>query len=220
MNKYAIIVAGGRGVRMGADVPKQFLVLAGKPILMHTLEAFDRAILDLQLIVVLPSDQIEIWKSLTREYSFDIAHKITEGGETRFGSVKNGLQLVAEDGLVAIHDGVRPLVSKEIINRSFEEAFVFGNAVTSVKLKESIRELSKESNKSVDRNFYRSIQTPQTFKSTLIKSAFTNAKHSDFTDDAGVLESNGVKIHLIEGDYKNIKITTKEDLLFAESILK
>ncbi|MEQ6119735.1 2-C-methyl-D-erythritol 4-phosphate cytidylyltransferase [Reichenbachiella sp. MALMAid0571] len=220
MNKYAIIVAGGRGIRMGMDVPKQFLILAQKPVLMHTLEAFHEAIPDLQIILVLPSDQIKTWELLKEEYSFGIVHKIVGGGETRFDSVKNGLNLVSEDSLVAIHDGVRPLVCKEIIIQSFDEASVFGNAVTSVKLKESIRKISENGNRSVDRNAYRSIQTPQTFKSSLIKSAFDRAKHSDFTDDAGVLENSGVKIHLIDGDYTNIKITTKDDLLFAESLLK
>ena len=176
MDKYTIIVAGGRGLRMESDIPKQFLLLAGKPVLMHTLEAFRSAIEGIQIILVLPSDQMETWESLVSKYAFEIDHRIVEGGETRFDSVKNGLVFVSENGLVAIHDGVRPLVSKDVIIRSFEGAAALGNA-------------------------------------------FANAEHSDFTDDAGVLEHDGVKINLIEGDYKNIKITTKEDLLFAASIL-
>ena len=204
---------------MDSGVPKQFLLLAGKPVLMHTLETFDRAIEGIEIILVLPSDQIEMWRSLVSKYAFEIDHHIVEGGETRFNSVKNGLAFVPENGLVAIHDGVRPLVSRDVIFRSFEGAAVFGNAITTVALKESIREVSNDGNKSVDRSAYRLVQTPQTFKSSLIKSAFAKAEHSDFTDDAGVLEHDGVKINLIEGDYKNIKITTKEDLLFAASIL-
>ena len=219
MDKYTIIVAGGRGLRMESDIPKQFLLLAGKPVLMHTLEAFRSAIEGIQIILVLPSDQMETWESLVSKYAFEIDHRIVEGGETRFDSVKNGLVFVSENGLVAIHDGVRPLVSKDVIIRSFEGAAALGNAITTVALKESIREVHQLGNKSVDRSAYRLVQTPQTFKSSLIKNAFANAEHSDFTDDAGVLEHDGVKINLIEGDYKNIKITTKEDLLFAASIL-
>lgn len=217
MNKYAIIVAGGRGLRMESNVPKQFLLLVEKPILMHTLEAFQRAIKGIGIVLVLPSDQIKKWEFLVMKHSFNIEHRIVAGGKDRFNSVKNGLVEIPENSLVAIHDGVRPLVSKDVIIRSFEGAAVYGNAIASVALKESIREVNQEGNKSVDRDAFRLIQTPQTFKAALIKDAYANVEHSEFTDDAGVLENAGVKIHLIEGDYKNIKITTQEDLLFAEA---
>jgi len=217
MNKYAIVVAGGKGLRMESKVPKQFLLLVEKPILMHTLEAFQKAIEGIAIVLVLPSDQIETWKLLVKKHSFNVDHRIVAGGKDRFNSVKNGLTEIPEDSLVAIHDGVRPLISKDVIVRSFEGAAVYGNAIVSVALKESLREVDQEGNKSVDRGAFRLIQTPQTFKSSLIKKAFSNASHSEFTDDAGVLENAGVKIHLIEGDYKNIKITTREDLLFAEA---
>lgn len=217
MNKYAIIVAGGRGLRMESNVPKQFLLLVEKPILMHALEAFQKAIKGIGIVLVLPSDQIKKWELLVMKHSFDIEHRIVAGGKDRFNSVKNGLVEIPEDSLVAIHDGVRPLVSRDVIIRSFEGAAVHGNAIASVALKESIREVNQQGNKSVDRDAFRLIQTPQTFKSSLIKDAYANVEHSEFTDDAGVLENAGVKIHLIEGDYKNIKITTQEDLLFAEA---
>ena len=219
MKKYAVIVAGGKGVRMGNTTPKQFLVLADKPILMHTVRAFHNASHDVQLIIVLPKNDIQIWNLLIEKHSFKIDHKIVEGGETRFHSVRNGLEHVTKNSLVAIHDGVRPLVSKETIDYSFSEASAHGNAITSVKLKESIRLIDSESNRSVDRDSYRLIQTPQTFRSNEIIDAFENVNTSNFTDDAGVLEANGKRIHLIDGEYHNIKITTPEDLVFAESYL-
>lgn len=219
MKKYAIIVAGGKGVRMGNTIPKQFLLLAGKPILMHTINAFYNTSKDIDLIVVLPKNEIKLWNSFIQQYSFKIVHKVIEGGKTRFHSVQNGLNHVAKDSLVAIHDGVRPLVSKKVINHSYEEAIVHGNAITSVQLKESIRLVDSASNKTVDRTNYRLIQTPQTFKSDEIIEAFNNAQISNFTDDASVLEDNGKAIHLIDGEYHNIKITTPEDLVFAESYI-
>jgi len=219
MKKYAIIVAGGKGVRMGNTTPKQFLLLADKPILMHTIEAFYNTSRDIGLIVVLPKNDIRLWNSLIQQYSFKIVHKIIQGGETRFHSVQNGLNHITKDSIVAIHDGVRPLVSKKAIDRSFTEASIHGNAITSVKLKESIRFVDSDSNKTVDRTNYRLIQTPQTFKSDEILEAFKNTQVSNFTDDAGVLEAYGKSIHLIDGEYHNIKITTPEDLVFAASYI-
>ncbi|MEQ9289832.1 MAG: 2-C-methyl-D-erythritol 4-phosphate cytidylyltransferase [Cyclobacteriaceae bacterium] len=219
MKKYAIIVAGGKGVRMGSAIPKQFLVLGGKPLLMHTVDAFKHADSSIELILVLPSDQTDHWKSLVAEYNFDTFHTVVEGGETRFDSVKNGLGHIPSDGVVAIHDGVRPLVPKSVIVASFEYANHHGNAIASVRLKESIREMTNEGNRSVDRENYRLIQTPQTFQVSLIKRAYDSATSNDFTDDAGVLEKTGKKIHLIDGHYGNIKVTTPEDLVFAETML-
>lgn len=219
MKKYVIIVAGGKGERMGNVTPKQFLLLKGKPILMHTISSFYNVSPDIELIVVLPENDIKRWDSLIQEHSFKIKHKVIQGGETRFHSVQNGLNHITKDSLVAIHDGVRPLVSRKTINHSFSEASIHGNAITSVKLKESIMLVDSDTNKTVDRANYRLIQTPQTFKSNEILEAFTNAQAPNFTDDASVLEASGKSIHLIDGEYQNIKITTPEDLVFAESYI-
>ncbi|OEK01991.1 2-C-methyl-D-erythritol 4-phosphate cytidylyltransferase [Roseivirga sp. 4D4] len=218
MQKNAIIVAGGSGTRMQSELPKQFLLLNGKPILMHTLEAFNFD--DIEIRLVLPGEQIEYWETLCEEHTFAVPHHIVQGGETRFHSVKNGLDSIKGNaGLVAIHDGVRPLISRDIISASFDQALTHGNAITSVPLKDSLREISSNSNRSVDRSVYRLIQTPQTFQLGLIKEAFETPYQSAFTDDASVFENNGGSIHLIDGDYRNIKITTPEDLLVAESFL-
>lgn len=219
MQKYVVIVAGGSGTRMKREIPKQFIPVAGKPILMHTLFAFYNFSTEINIILVLPESQVLGWKSLCAQYNFDIPHKTTVGGETRFHSVKNGLVNINGDGLVAIHDGVRPLVSDQIILNSFAMAEQKGNAITAVPLKDSIRWSNGIDNKVVDRNNYQLIQTPQTFRVNLIKSAFNTGYDPGFTDDASVLEASGTKINLIEGDYSNIKITTPEDLVLAESLL-
>jgi len=219
MQKFAIIVAGGSGTRMRSELPKQFISVAGKPILMHSLEAFNFD--STQIILVLPKKQISFWKELCQKNAFFLAHKIVEGGSSRFESVQNGLNSIAEaDGLVAIHDGVRPIIKKEIIKDSFAQAKEKGNAIVSVPLKDSIRIIDGEKNYAKDRAAFRLIQTPQTFKVQLIKEAFDSATHTNFTDDASVLEAYGKEIHLIEGDYRNIKITTPEDLMVAESYLE
>lgn len=219
MKKIALIVAGGSGSRMESDLPKQFIKLARKPILMHTIEAFFNCNVS-NIIVVLPKNQIEFWKELCSEFSFNLPHKIVAGGASRFESVQNGLVHCNNDDLVAIHDGVRPLINAEIINKSFEIADEKGNAVAAVRLKDSIRKVDLLGNKNVNRDGYFLIQTPQTFKCQLIKEAYQAQDHINFTDDASVLEANGHAIHLISGDYKNIKITTPEDLLVAEAFYK
>jgi 2-C-methyl-D-erythritol 4-phosphate cytidylyltransferase len=218
MNKTALIVAGGSGTRMESNLPKQFLLLAKKPILMHTIEAFYNSIVD-HIILVLPQSQIEFWNQLCQTHQFPIQHQIVTGGASRFESVQNGLQQCNDDDLVAIHDGVRPFISKEIIINSFETAEQKGNAVAAVRLKDSIRKVELLGNKNVNRDNYYLIQTPQTFKAQLIKEAYAVQDHINFTDDASVLESNGHAINLIAGDYKNIKITTPEDLLVGEAFL-
>lgn len=220
MQKYVVVVAGGSGTRMKREIPKQFIPVAGKPILMHTLEAFHRLSDQVNIILVLPESQVFGWKSLCSQYDFNIPHNTTTGGKTRFHSVKNGLAKIEGEGLVAIHDGVRPMVSEQIILNSFAVAEQKGNAITAVALKDSIRWAQGESNKLVDRNDYQLIQTPQTFIVSLIKKAFDVEYSTNFTDDATVLEAAGYKINLIEGDYSNIKITTPEDLAVAESLLK
>lgn len=218
MQKYAVIVAGGSGTRMQSEIPKQFIELKGLPILMYTINAFHYD--NIQIILVLPDNQIDFWKQLIDQFGFKTPHQIVIGGSSRFDSVKNGLKsILSDDGLVAIHDGVRPLVNREIINRSFEVASTNGNAIVSIPLKDSIRSVDSTVNRQEDRSRFRLIQTPQTFQLNLIKKAFEQPFDPLFTDDASVLEKAGFSINLIEGSYQNIKITTPEDLLIAESFL-
>jgi 2-C-methyl-D-erythritol 4-phosphate cytidylyltransferase len=217
MQKYALIVAGGNGTRMGTELPKQFLLLHGKPVLMHTMEVFHKE--GASLILALPVHQFDYWKQLCNAHHFDLPHQLVAGGETRFHSVKNGLSLIDDDGLVAIHDGARPCVTKDVLERTYTGAEQKGNAIAAVKLKDSIRVTDGEDNHSVNREYYWLIQTPQTFRAKLIKSAYDIAAHDRFTDDASVLEAAGSAIHLTEGDYRNIKITTPEDMLVAEVFL-
>ncbi len=216
--KYAVIVAGGSGTRMKREQPKQFIELAGKPILMHTLSVFNTD--DINIILVLPKDQISVWNELIMKYLFDVTHKVVAGGDTRFQSVKNGLDFIEEEeGLVAIHDGVRPLIELEIIEESFRTAEKYGNAITSLPLNDSIRSVDGIENRLEDRSKFRLIQTPQTFQLNLIKEAFQQNYETSFTDDASVLEKRGHTINLIQGSFQNIKITTPEDLIIAESFL-
>jgi 2-C-methyl-D-erythritol 4-phosphate cytidylyltransferase len=217
MKRYALIVAGGTGTRMGSEIPKQFLLLAGKPILMHTLGIFHQ--LNCKLVLVLPEYQLAYWEELCRQHHYEIPHQVLAGGATRFHSVQNGLVVIPDDSLVAIHDGVRPCIVKPVIETTFDIAAKKGSAVTAVLPKDSIRIVDGMQNTAVNRALYRLIQTPQTFQSTLIKRAYTTATHHDFTDDAGVLEAAGYSIELVEGDYKNIKVTTPEDLMVAEIFL-
>ncbi len=219
MKKYIIIVAGGTGSRMKSDVPKQFILLQGKPILMRTIERFTHSFPDIQIIVVLNAQYRDEWKSLCEKHQFNIEHTITEGGQTRFHSVKNGLALVPDNCLVGIHDAARPLVSYNTIITAFNTAEETGNATPAVPLTESIRCLENGENKAVDRNKYSIIQTPQCFHSSDLKQAFMQEYQSTFTDDASVLESIGKKINLIEGNKENIKITSPQDLMLAELIL-
>ena len=218
--EYAIIVAGGKGTRMKAKLPKQFLVLRGKPVLMHTLDAFFRYQPSIQVILVLPEDDIKLWESLCIQYHYNKKVTLVHGGETRFQSVRNGLKAIdGDDGLVAIHDGVRPLVSEDIIGASFRLAAVHDTAVAAVRLKESIRMTDQDNTKAMDRSKFRLIQTPQTFKVNLIKEAYQGKEDSSLTDDASVAEKAGHIISLFEGSYENIKITTPEDMVVAEALL-
>lgn len=220
MQKYAVIVAGGSGTRMKHEMLKQFISIAGKPILMHTLEAFEQVKLGIEIMLVLPKHQMPHWKNLCTQYHFEVPHQITHGGDSRFQSVKNGLcQIKHEVGLVAIHDGVRPLVNGQIILNAFETAEQKGNAVAAVPLKDTIRRVVANENKGLNRKAYQLIQTPQTFRLHQIKAAFRQADDPAFTDDATVLEATGERINLIEGSYRNIKITTPEDLVLAEALL-
>lgn len=218
--EYAIIVAGGSGSRMKSQIPKQFINISGKPVLMHTLEAFKKYSKQVEIILVLPENDIQTWEDLCSAHSFNIKHQIAIGGKTRFQSVKNGLELVKHEGIVAIHDGVRPLVHQDIIGASFRLAALHGSAIAAVRLKESIRVTDKDTTRAVDRADFRLIQTPQTFKTDLIKKAYLSEEDPSFTDDASVAEKSGVRISLFEGSYENIKITTPEDLIIAEAILQ
>jgi 2-C-methyl-D-erythritol 4-phosphate cytidylyltransferase len=214
--KTVIIVAGGTGQRMQADIPKQFIALKSKPILMHSIEAFVNYNPLINIIVVLPKNQLEVWTQLCKKHDFTIAHQMVAGGVTRFESVKNGLAHAPEEGLVAVHDGVRPLVSLHTIRRCFEEAGRTGAAVPVVDVVESIRKLEGSNNVAVDRNLYKAVQTPQVFHAQILKVAYQRHYVPTFTDDASVVEAYGHPISLVEGNVENIKITTTVDLRVAE----
>ena len=218
--EYALIVAGGKGTRIKSKLPKQFLELRGKPILIHTLEAFYRYSETITVILVLPEDDFAIWTDICKKYNFTKPVILQKGGETRFQSVKNGLEKIEGNGLVAIHDGVRPLVSEDIIGASFRLAAVHQSAVAAVRLKESIRMTDQDNTRAMDRSRFRLIQTPQTFSIELIKQAYQLKEDPTMTDDASVVEKLGHTISLFEGSYENIKITTPEDLIVAEALVK
>ncbi len=218
--EYAIIVAGGSGSRMQHQLPKQFIEVAGKPILMHTIERFYTYNSSLRIIVVLPQEQLTAWRELCRKHTFKVFHMTVTGGATRFQSVKNGLGAVMGDGLIAVHDGVRPFVDVEIIREAFKAAEQHGSAVVAVSPKDSIRELSEEGSHAVQRDKYKLVQTPQCFKADILRKAYEQPEQEYFTDDASVVESIGESIKLIEGSYRNIKITTPEDLILAEAFVK
>ena len=214
-----IIVAGGKGLRMGIDLPKQFIPIGGKPILMHTREAFYNYDPDINIILVLPSTHQVYWKELCYEYAFSIPYRIAYGGETRFHSVKNGL-LHVNMGTVAVHDGARPFVSKELISRCFNEAKKHKAVIPVINPTDSLREMiDKNRSKIIDRSKIRSVQTPQVFDADLLKEAYLHEYNDTFTDDASVVEAMGVNIHLVEGEITNIKVTTPLDLKIAELIL-
>lgn len=219
VKKYLIIVAGGSGTRMKSAVPKQFIELQGKPVLMHTIQKFFTVFPDITIIVVLAKEHQLEWKALCEKHQFKILHTIADGGDTRYASVKSGLTHVPEAVIVGIHDAARPFVSADTIRKAYEEAEIMGNASPAIPLSDSIRRVKGKENTAVNRADYVIIQTPQCFQSNLIKKAFEKAYHPEFTDDATVLEAYGEKIHLIEGNRENIKITTPEDLVIAEVLM-
>ena len=221
MKKYAIIVAGGSGQRMQSAVPKQFLLLQSKPILYHSLAAFYQADAATELILVLPVEQFDYWKSLIVGLP-TIPHRLVAGGNSRFQSSQNAIQTLTEEGMVAIHDGVRPLIEPSLISSGFKAALEKGNAVLAVASKDSVRNYSdaEKSFQHLNRESIRLIQTPQIFSVKDLKEAFQQKDSEDFTDDARVVEALGMKINLVDGSYKNIKITTPEDLLLAEVLMK
>lgn len=219
MQKYVIIVAGGKGLRFGSEIPKQFLLLCNKPVLMHTINAFYTFNSEIKIILVLPIEHFEYWNSLCREYNFTLKHQLVEGGNERFYSVRNGINAIAEDGIIAIHDGVRPLVSHQTLTRCFNTASQLGNATPVVELTDSIRHINNHSSKMVNRNEFKLVQTPQVFKSEILKQAFEQSYSPLFTDDASVVENQGITINLVEGNNENIKITGAMDLEFAQCML-
>lgn len=218
-SKTVIIVAGGTGKRMQADIPKQFIELKSKPILMHTIEVFVKYNHHINIIVVLPENQMVVWKQMCEEHNFNIVHQTIAGGATRFDSVKNGLELAPDEGLVAVHDGVRPLVSVQTIHRCFEMAERTGTAIPVIDIVESIRKVKENDNEAVDRNLYKAVQTPQVFEAQILKAAYRQDYVPAFTDDASVVEAFGHKISIVEGNKENIKITTPLDLGIGELFL-
>ncbi|MCL3852856.1 2-C-methyl-D-erythritol 4-phosphate cytidylyltransferase [Parabacteroides sp. GYB001] len=229
MRKYVLIVAGGKGLRMGGDLPKQFIPLEGKPVLMHTLEAFHRWDASAELVLVLPEDHQSYWNMLCREIGCKVPHRIANGGETRFHSVRNGLQFLSEEigntsgrnekVLIAVHDGVRPFVSSEVIAACFDEAEKSGAAIPVIPMIDSLRETDEKGSHPVDRSRYFAVQTPQVFCSELLLKAYGQEFSALFTDDASVVEAMGEVIHMVTGNRENIKITTPFDLLVAESLI-
>ena len=218
---YIIIVAGGKGLRMGSDLPKQFLPIGGKPVLMRTLERFRAYSSALQIILVLPEAQQDYWRQLCEDYHFDVEHQIANGGQTRFHSVQNGLALVPDDaeGVVGVHDGVRPFPSIEVIRNCYETARTAKAVIPVIPVVETVRHLVGDKSVTVPRGDYRLVQTPQTFDIQLLKSANRQPYNDGFTDDASVVESYGYAITLVEGNRENIKITTPYDLKIAEVLI-
>jgi 2-C-methyl-D-erythritol 4-phosphate cytidylyltransferase len=218
MKKFVLIVAGGSGKRMNSNTPKQFIPLSGKPILMHTINLFYNFDTTIEIILVLPESQIKGWKKLCDIYNFKLNHKICTGGSERFYSVKNGLAQTTGNGIVFIHDGVRPLVSNDTLARCYNDALKKGNAIPVVPVPESVRIVDKEKNSSVDRSKLFLVQTPQTFRLTEIKQAYNQDYSLKFTDDASVLETTGKTINLVNGNRENIKITFPADIEWAKAI--
>jgi 2-C-methyl-D-erythritol 4-phosphate cytidylyltransferase len=218
MKKYVLIVAGGSGKRMKSGEPKQFMPLGGKPVLMLTMMQFYRYDPLLSFVLVLPQSHHDYWKQLCDDHGFGIPHLLVAGGETRFGSVRNGLSAIPEEGIVFIHDGVRPLVSLETLRRCEDMACKAGNAIPVIPVTESVRQLEGNLNFPVNRENFVLIQTPQTFRVSLIQKAYQQEYSPEFTDDATVVEKTGVAIRLVEGNRENIKITWPEDLLIAGAL--
>lgn len=219
MKKYGIIVAGGTGSRMESSTPKQFMLLHEKPVLYYTIRTFLEAYDDMNIILVLPEDYTDMGREIIDAY-FDYSRiQITAGGETRFHSVKNGLRLIEEDGIVFVHDGVRCLLTTDLIHRCFNKAQENGSAIPVVPVKDSVRLLSGELNEAIERNRVVLVQTPQTFHSRILLPAFEIDYKERFTDEATVVESFGLKIELVEGEENNIKITRPIDLIAAENLL-
>lgn len=220
IKKIALIVAGGNGTRMNSDIPKQFLLLKNKPVLYYSIKAFLDAYNDLEIILVLPEEHIGKGQEIIDGYFDALKFKITVGGRTRFHSVQNGLSLIKEEAIIFVHDGVRCLLTADLIKRCFESALESGTAIPAIPCRDSVRILTNTGNKTLDRNKVKLVQTPQTFHSKILLPAFAIDYKDQFTDEATVAEAFGLKVNLIEGEINNIKITTPADLFLAEYILE
>lgn len=220
MDKYAVIVAGGKGLRMGNAMAKQFLPLEGKPVLYYTIKAFADAYADMKLVLVLPQEQLSYAQMVLQAFPGRIDMTIVAGGATRFHSVQNGLKAVTDNSVIFVHDGVRPLVSVDLIRACYEQAVAKGSAIPAIPVADSMRIIDGEDSEPVDRQFMRSIQTPQTFRADILLPAFEQEYFERFTDEATVVEAYGEQVYLIEGEQNNIKLTTPMDMLVAETILK
>jgi len=219
MKKVVVVTASGSGLRVGSCIPKQFLIIKEKPLLFYTLEQFCKYLSEIEIILTLNENYISYWNDLIKKYNFKIKHKVVVGGSSRFESVKKAINTIEGEGLVAIHDAVRPFVSVGTIKRCFTVAETKGNAVPFVEMNDSVRKIEKGINYSVDRREYIRIQTPQVFDIDLIKKAYLNSGNDEYTDDASVLENINEKIFLVKGNIENIKITTKYDLKISEFYL-
>jgi 2-C-methyl-D-erythritol 4-phosphate cytidylyltransferase len=220
MKKYVIIVAGGTGTRMKGDVPKQFMLLNEKPIILYSIEAFYSFDPSIQIILVIHPDFRTYWEKLCIEFKISIPHMVVKGGKTRFDSVKNAINIVENDGFVAIHDAARPAISADFIGHLFSEAGTYGSALPVVALNDTIRMIDGDTSHQLDRTFLRAVQTPQVFKISELKRAYTQSYQAVFTDDASVMEAAGFPLHLTEGKPGNIKITHNHDIALAEVLLK
>lgn len=219
MKKHIIIVAGGKGLRMGGEIPKQFLPIGGKPVLMRTIEAFHLYDNTIHVVLVLPVSQQAYWRELCKKYSFELPHEVADGGETRFHSVMNGLALVEGEGLVGVHDGVRPFVSQEVITRCYAEAGTKKAVIPVIGVVETVRHLEGTDSVTIPRDQYKLVQTPQVFDVALLQRAYQQKYTEMFTDDASVVEALGEKVFLVEGNRENIKLTTPFDLKLAEMLI-
>jgi 2-C-methyl-D-erythritol 4-phosphate cytidylyltransferase len=216
---YIILVAGGKGLRMDSKTPKQFHLVEGRPLMMHTFDAFSAFYGKAEFLLVLPEMEIGRWKHLCVDYDFSVPHRIVEGGPTRYHSVKNALAFVTDKSLVFIHDAVRPLVSGETITACLRVAGIHGTAIPVVPVTDSLRRVENGINQSVDREKFRAVQTPQVFRSEILKKAYLQGYRDDFTDDAAVVESTGQPLHLVDGDTDNIKVTQPGDVGYVEAVL-
>jgi 2-C-methyl-D-erythritol 4-phosphate cytidylyltransferase len=219
VEKFVLIVAGGTGTRVNAGIPKQFLPVNGLPVLMHTIHVFWKYDNNMKIIVALPQNQVAAWTELCTVHHFKIRHEIRTGGETRFHTVKKNITGLPDNAIIAVHDGVRPLVSFSTIERCFHTALELGNAIPCIEIPETLRRIGKELTFTEDRSNFRLVQTPQVFHAAMLKDAYSQEFNPVFTDDASVVESRGYKIHIVEGNAENIKITYEKDLLIASTLL-
>ena len=216
MKQYIIIVAGGSGSRMSCTIPKQFLDLNSKPILMHTIEKMHQSLANSEIIIALPKSEFDTWKKLCQKHQFKLNHQVVEGGDTRFESVSNALKKINEQSVIAVHDGVRPLVKNSVVNECMQTAQEKGTAIPVIAIEESLRQKTNSGSVVVNRDEYLIVQTPQCFSSKVLLKAYQQDYSPRFTDDASVVESMGIEIQLVKGNKENIKITTPEDLKKAQ----